>query len=123
MKKTQKYYWKLVRINKNDPTTFTSSIIRSGKYALSYKIGIPTKSAMDENGIFVFNTRKNARAFKGNIYQFSGRIFKCTVQGKEILNPVYYNSYILTNFDKKEPSTINTFPEGTKSFPAITLVK
>jgi len=122
--KTQKYYWKLVSVTRN-PELFTSCIIKCGIYSLRYKIGIPTTSAMSENGIFVFNTRKNAREFETNLCQPGSRykIFKCTVQGEEITNPRYYNTYVLGNFEEKEISTTARFPEGTKSFPAVTLVK
>jgi hypothetical protein len=121
MKKTQKYYWKLVRINENDPTTFTSFIIKRGKYSLIYKIGERTESAMDENGVFVFNTRKNARKFRKNTCSLGVKIFKCMVHGKEISNPVYYSIAGLDRGQKYQHPF--SFPEGTKSFPSITLVK
>ena len=122
MKKTKKYYWKIV-MDSFEPGVFTSCIIDEGQYCLTYKVGERTKSAMDENGIFVFDTRKNARAFQRSMCISDSRIFKCTVQGEECYYPVYYNSYVLKHFDMKESSTTNKFPDGTKSFPAITLIK
>ena len=118
--KTQKYYWKLVRPT-DDFDTFTSCIIR-GKYSLRYKLGERTESAMDENGVFVFNTRKDARRFKNSIYSPGVKIFKCMVHGKEIFDPVYYFTIDLTEGNKFK-SVYTKFPQGTKSFPAITLVK
>jgi len=118
--KTQKYYWKIVRpINYSD--AFTSCIIR-GKYSLRYKIGERTESAMDENGVFVFNTRKHARKFKNSVCSPGVKIFKCMVHGKEITDPVYYFTIDLSEGNKYK-SIYTKFPDGTKSFPAITLVK
>lgn len=120
MKKTnKKYYWKVVRpINSYSPGIFKSCVIGIGIYSLLYKIGVPTKSAMKENGIFVFETRKNARKFNCNQ---GGTIFKCEVEGEEIKCPKFYNIYDLENNNKYLAS--HSFPEGTRSFPSVTLIK
>lgn len=49
------------------------------------------------------------------------RIFKCKVEGKEIKNPIYYDTYDLV-LGKKIYQGL-WFPIGTKSFPSITLIK
>ena len=118
----KKYYWKVVRIL--DTGIYGSCIIKSGKYSLYYNIGIPTKSAMDENGIFVFNTRESARRFKNDIFDpdcMYVKIFKCEVHGKEVNNPTYYSTLALIDGCKRDFGI--SFPRGTKSFPSITLIK
>jgi len=123
MKKPQKYYWKVVSLVGNDPNEFTSCVIKHGIYSLRYEIGKRTKSAMTENGIFVFDTRKNARQFKHTLFFSTTRIFRCMVHGKEIIHPIFYATYELNRYGKKSQFTRRTFPKGTKSFPAITLIK
>lgn len=126
--KTQKYYWKVVDIT-DDPTTFTSCIVNEGKYCLTYKVGKQTKSAMTENGVFVFDTRESARIFKKVFVdcntdgETNYKVFKCIVHGEEITNPIYYTIWQLSRLNVKCHDAYSKFPKGTKSFPAITLVK
>lgn len=118
----QKYYWKVVKIVTDTSGAYASALISGGKYHLFYHIGVPTKSAMQENGIFVFTTRKQARNFRSNLlFKRNMRIFKCEVEGKEIKNPVYYSTLDLTINRKHYLGYI--FPQGTRSFPSITLIK
>jgi len=117
----KKYYWKVVRVV--SPRTFKSAYINKGDYSLTYKVGIPTKSPMEENGIFVFGTRKNARNFiKFDLAYKTLRIFKCKVEGEEIPNPIRYVTMWLS-YGEKHKSIISSFPFGTKSFPSVTLIK
>lgn len=118
----KKYYWKVVKsVLPEIYKIYRSCVISEGKYSLEYRVGIPTKSAMKENGIFVFDTRENARYFKHNE---GGIIFKCEVEGNEIECPTFYAIW-----DLKIGERIvidygdDSFPEGTKSFPSVTLVK
>lgn len=116
------YYWKVVRVT---PIlgTYKSSFIRQGKYCLYYKVGIPTKSAMSENGIFVFETRKQARSFSKNFCKKTFRIFKCKIHGPEVKNPIFYDTWNLMFTDKKSTGHYSSFPNGTRSFPSITLIE
>ena len=118
----KKYYWKVVKIITDTGGAYASAFISGGKYRLFYHIGVPTKSAMKRNGVFVFNTRKQARNFRSHLLlRHSMRIFKCEVDGKEILSPVYYNTLDLT-INKKHLLGY-MFPRGTRSFPSVTLIK
>lgn len=114
----EKYYWKVVRKDQTLPGLYKSCVIDYGRYSLKYKIGRPTKSAMKENGILVFNTKKNARDFNR---KQNGKIFKCKVKGREIKFPVFYSIYEL-ELGNRVPSHV-IFPFGTRSFPSVTLVK
>lgn len=118
----KKYYWKAVTIVTDTDGAYASAFISGGKYRLFYHIGVPIKSAMKENGIFVFNTRKQARNFRSHLLlKHNVRIFKCEVEGKEIQRPVYYDVSELT-INKKRVIGYS-FPCGTRSFPSITLIK
>ena len=117
MKKTnKKYYWKVVKVV--SPGIFKSCIISKGIYSLYYGVGVPTKSPMTENGIFVFDTRESARDFKPNE---GGTIFKCEVEGKEIEHPTFYDIWDLKT--GRRVGLNGSFPNGTRSFPLVTLVK
>ena len=116
----KKYYWKVVEIT-HTPGIYASCYITRGDYHLLYHIGIPTQSVMKENGVFVFDTRKNARNFAAGLGCSGTKIFKCKVKGKEIKNPVYYDPIDLKN--NKKVTGYCPFPSGTKSFPAITLIE
>ena len=117
MKKTnKKYYWKVVKFV--SPGVYRSCVISMGKYSLNYQVGIPTKSPMKENGIFVFNTRESARDFRRNE---GGTIFKCKVEGEEIECPTFYAIWDLKK--GRRVGMDDSFPKGTKSFPSVTLVE
>ena len=119
MKKTnKKYYWKVVKKDNALPGWYRSCVIGYGIYSLTYKIGISTKSAMKENGIFVFDTREDARDFRRNE---GGTIFKCKVEGEEIECPTFYAIWDLKK--GRRVGMDDSFPQGTKSFPSVTLVK
>ena len=116
----KKYYWKAVKVE--SPGLFKSCYINDGRYSLKYRIGISTQSAMIENGIFVFDTRKNARKFISQLFDRKNkRIFKCKVEGEEIKNPVLYDTLDLMN--NKKSYQYGRFPDGTRSFPSVTLIK
>jgi hypothetical protein len=117
MKKTnKKYYWKVVKFV--SPEVYRSCVISKGKYSLEYRVGVPTKSLMKENGIFVFDTRESAIDFRRNE---GGTIFKCEVEGNEIECPTFYAIRELKMGGRIGMD--DSFPEGTKSFPSVTLIK
>lgn len=115
-----KYYWKVVR-ETSVKGIFKSASVINGIYCLKYSIGLPTLSAMDENGIFVFKTRNQARVFKKDLGNFGGylRILKVKVFGDEIdINSLsLYDLWELwAGYKLKKLMPV---PLGTTSFPVV----
>jgi hypothetical protein len=75
---------------------------------------------MPENGIFVFDTRANARNFRRSfVFPERNRILKVTVSGEEM--PVTMYDFVALTHGEKKPD-IDPIPKGTKAFPSVTPV-
>lgn len=111
-----KYYWKVVKKTYN-PNIWASSLI-TGKYSLEYQIGMITKSAMDENGIFVFKTRDRARKYKKNYSNFPGfTILKVLPVGREISeNKIKFYDYRELRSGVKVPTSSIYIPPRNDFF-------
>jgi len=119
----KKYYWKVVAVD-SIKKEYISSIIRVGCYKVIYKVGEFVKSSVEENGLMVFNTRAQARDFKQKVWNIANpTIFKAEVNGEEITNPTYYTISCLQDGVCSLPYFSHIFPNGTRCFPEVKLIK
>ncbi len=120
----KQFYWKVVSVTKGK---FYSAMYQyNSRYGLRYKLNEVTNPIVGK--IFVFNNRKNARAFKSDCCDgiIKTKILKCKCDNVVELHrcPVRYNTADVADFwnGHKFLHQIQTFKPPTGTFVTNSLI-